>query len=123
MNRKDIIKYLKKYNFNPKKYLVIGGAAMVLYGFKDETRDINIATTKEYKKELIKNYNSVIEDLENDTYMIDDTISFGSNNYKRRKEYIEGFPVIEVVDLIFMKKKLNRPKDRKDLKIIFDKLK
>ncbi len=123
MNRKDIIKYLKKYNFNPKKYLVINGAAMVLYGFKEETPNIDIATTKEYKTELLKTYNCVLENMENDTYLIDDIISFGNNNYKRNKEYIECFPVIKLTDLILLKQKLNRPKDKRDLKIIFDKLK
>ena len=54
MNRKEIIKELKKYNLDPKKYIVISGAAMVLYGFKDETPDIDISVTKEYKKELSK---------------------------------------------------------------------
>ena len=40
-------------------------------------------------------------------------------NYKRRREYIEGFPVSTIEDLIDLKVKLNRAKDRKDLKLIF----
>lgn len=123
MNRKDIIRELKKYNFNPKKYIVTSGAAMVLYGFKDETTDIDIATTKEYKKELLKKYNCKLENIEKDAYMIDDVVNFEANYYKRRREYIEGFPVMQVMDIIMLKQKLNRPKDRKDLKLIFDHLK
>ena len=122
MNRKEIINYLKKYNFNPKKYIVISGAAMVLYGFKDDTPDIDIAVTKEYKKELLKKYNCVLENIENDSYMIDDVINFGENFYKRRREYIEGFPVMKPMDIVDLKRKLNRAKDKKDLKLIFDKI-
>lgn len=122
MNRKEIINYLKKYNFNPKKYIVISGAAMVLYGFKDDTPDIDIAVTKEYKKELLKNYNCVLENVETDSYMIDDVINFGENFYKRRREYIEGFPVMKPMDIVDLKRKLNRAKDKKDLKLIFDKI-
>ena len=122
MNRKEIINYLKKYNFNTKKDIVISRAAMVLYGFKDDTPDIDIAVTKEYKKELLKNYNCVLENVETDSYMIDDVINFGENFYKRRREYIEGFPVMKPMDIVDLKRKLNRAKDKKDLKIIFDKI-
>ena len=72
MNRKEIIKELKKYNLDPKKYIVISGAAMVLYGFKDETPDIDISVTKEYKKELLKKFDCVLENPETDSYIIDD---------------------------------------------------
>lgn len=123
MNRKEIIKYLKKYNLDPKKYIIISGAAMVLYGFKEETPDIDIAVTKEYKKELLSKYNCVLENPETDAYIIDDTLNFGNNFYKRRKEYVEGFPVMNIDDLIETKMKLNRAKDRKDLKLIFSHMK
>ena len=96
---------------------------MVLYGFKDETNDIDIAVTKEYMKELLKNYDCVIENMETEAYMIDDIINFGTNFYSRKKEYVEGFPVSSIDDLIELKRKLNRAKDKKDLKLIFDKLK
>ncbi len=122
MNRKEIINYLKKYNFDPKKYIVISGAAMVLYGFREETSDIDIAVTKDYKKKLLKEYKCFLENIESDSYMIDDIINFGDNYYKRRREYIEGFPVQKVMDLIDLKRKLNRAKDKKDLKLIFEKM-
>lgn len=123
MNRKEIIKELKNYNLDPKKYVVISGAAMVLYGFKDETPDIDIGVTKEYKKELLKKYDCVLENPETDAYIIDDVLNFGSYFYKRRREYIEGFPVMLVEDIIELKRKLNRTKDKKDLKLIFEHMK
>ena len=122
MNRKEIIKYLKKYNFDPKKYIIISGAAMVLYGFKEDTPDIDISVTKEYKKELLKNFNCVLENPKTDAYMIDNIVNFGSNYYKRRRDYVEGFPVQRVEDLISLKMKLNRKKDKADLKEIFKKI-
>ena len=123
MNRKEIIEELKKYKLNPKKYIIISGAAMVLYGFKEETPDIDIAVTKDYKKELLSKYECVLENPETDAYIIDDTLNFVTNHYKRRREYIEGFPVLTVEDLIFSKQKMNRKKDREDLKLIFKHMK
>ena len=48
LNKKDIISILDKYNLDNKKYVVISSAAMVLYGIKESTKDIDIAVTKEY---------------------------------------------------------------------------
>lgn len=126
MNRKEIIKTLKKYNFNPKKYLIISGAALVLYGLREETPSIDITTTKEYLKELLKEYDCILERVNKDgsaCYIIDDVINIGASYYSRRKEYIEKFPVQTIEDLIKLKQKLNRPKDRKDLKSIFEYIK
>ncbi len=126
MNREEILKILKKYNLDAKKYVVISGAAMVLYGFKDETPDIDIAVTKSYYKELLEKYDCVLENIDkngNKAYLIDDTINFGINYYSRSKEYIEKIPVQRLKDLISLKQKLNRKKDREDLKLIFEKMK
>ncbi len=126
MNREQILKILKKYNFNPKKYVVISGAAMVLYGFREETPDIDIAVTKEYYKELLEKYDCVLENIDkngNKAYLIDDIVNFGTNYYCRSKEYIENIPVQRLKDLISLKQKLNRTKDKKDLKLIFEKMK
>ena len=54
MNKKEIIKILKKYNFDNKKYIVISGASMVLQGVKNNTNDIDIAVTKDYYDYLLK---------------------------------------------------------------------
>ena len=126
MQRDEIIKLLKKYNFNPNKYLVVGGAALILYGLRDKTNTIDITTTKSYLNELLKQYDCVLERVNKDgtaCYLIDDVINIGASYYKRRREYIEGFPVQTIDDLIELKQKLNRPKDRKDLKAIFEYIK
>ena len=123
MNRVDIIKTLKKYNFDPKKYMVIGGAAMVLYGLRDETSSVDITVSKDYLKELLKKYTCVLERVNKDgsaCYIIDDIVNVGASYYSRRKDYIEKFPIQTFEDLIKLKQKLNRPKDRRDLKLIFD---
>lgn len=122
MNKEMIINEIKKYNIDPKKYIIISGAAMVLYGFKEETRDIDIATTKSLKKELLNKYNCEIENVECDSYMIDNIINFGTNYYKRRRNYIDGLPVQKVEDLIQLKKSLNREKDKNDLTSIYRKI-
>ncbi len=122
MNKTQIIEKLKEYNFDPRKYIVISGAAMVLYGFKEETNDIDISVTKEYMKYLLKNYDCVIENKEKNAYMIDNVINFGTNYYKKRRNYINEIPTQKKEDLIELKKLLNREKDIIDLSKIISKM-
>ena len=125
MKRNEIIEVLKKYSLDLKRYVVISGAAMVIYGFKEETGDIDIAVTKDYEEELLKNYNAVLENVDpngNNAYMINDIINFGSNYYSNEREYVDGIPVQRVEDIIKLKKMLNRDKDIKDLESIYSHL-
>ena len=122
MNREYIINKLKEYNFDPNEYIVISGAAMVLYGFKEKTHDIDISCTKRYTNKLLKNYDCTLEYEHSDgnkAYMIDNIVNFGPNYYSKNKNYIEGIPVQRVEDIIKLKKSLNREKDLKDLELIY----
>ena len=53
LNRKEILKVIKKYDLDTSKFIVISGAAMVLLGIKEETQYIDIATTKDYYEFLL----------------------------------------------------------------------
>ena len=123
MNREEIIQKLKEYKLDINEYIVISGAAMVLYGFKEETRDIDISTTLEYKKYLLDHFNCELENKESDAYMIDNILNFGINYYSEDKIFIDGIPTQKVEDIIKLKKFLNRDKDKKDLQLIYKKKK
>lgn len=122
MNKKEIIRILKKYNFDTKEYVVISGACMVLHGIKEETSDIDIAVSKKYYKFLLKNYNCEFERINEfgeKIYFIDDIINFGKTYYSKNIEYIDDIPILNIDELIKLKRNLNRKKDIKDLKLIY----
>ncbi|MBR1413135.1 MAG: hypothetical protein IJ574_00495 [Bacilli bacterium] len=124
LNKKDIISILDKYNLDNKKYVVISSAAMVLYGIKESTKDIDIAVTKEYYQYLLNNYNCTYErtnELGNKVYFIDDIINFGIDYYTDY-EIINNIQVQTIDEIIKLKKELNRPKDIKDIKLIEKKM-
>ena len=121
MKRNEIIDKLKKYNLDSTRYIVISGAAMVLYGIKEETPDIDISVDISLGKELLNNYDAKIEKINNDgtkTYIINDELNFGINYYTENKGYIEDIPVQTVEDILFLKQMLNREKDKKDIELI-----
>ena len=118
MNRKEIIEKLKQYNFDKSNYIVISGAAMVLLGIKDKTSDIDIAVTQDYNDYLVDNYNVTfdrINEYNEPVYFIDNIINFAVTYYSDKKEYVEDIPVQNVNDILRLKKRLNREKDKIDI--------
>ena len=114
----DIIRILHEYNLDSNKYVVIADAAMVLYGLKEYSRDIDISVSDDYYGELLsqnsctfKEVNSLGECI----FFIDDIINFGKTYYDNEKNVIAGIPVLTANKVLKIKEKLGREKDKTDL--------
>lgn len=122
-NKDDILKTLNIYNFEPKDYIVISGAALVLQNVKEYTSDIDITVSNELYANLLKKYNCSFEKkIDNySVWFIDDIINF-SNHYYGKIEYIElfGYKVQTIDSVLKSKKDLNRSKDKKDIQYIMN---
>lgn len=119
MNKREIIERLAQLNLDPEEYWLITGAAMVLYGFKGTTGDIDLGCTSRLADELeargfpVK----VMEDRTRRIELLEDVEIFEDWLEDRVIRY-EGIPVVSVEGLIQMKKKLGREKDLKDILLI-----
>ena len=121
MNKKDIINTLNKYNFDNNNYIVISGAAMVLYGIKDTTSDIDIAVSDKYYNYLLNKYRCTfdrINEYNEKVYFIDNIINFARTYYTNNKEYKNDIPVQSIEKLLELKQYLNRDKDKIDIEKI-----
>ena len=118
MNKIEIVNILNKYNFDKNRYMVISGASMVLQGIKEETKDIDIAVTIDYRKELLNKYKCEFErkNLDCDVYFIDEIIKF-SKNYFNQDEIImyENIPIQNLDGIKKLKLSIGRDKDLKDI--------
>ena len=47
MNKHEIMETIRSFPYDPKDYWVVAGAAMVLYGFREEASDIDLGCTTE----------------------------------------------------------------------------
>src|SRR5574344_1834873 len=116
MNRIDIINTLHKYELNNTKYMVLSGAAMVLYGIKDSTDDIDISLDDTYYDELLTKYDCVLEMGKDDVYYIDNVINFGRDYYNKEDiVYVDNIPVQSIDAIIKLKKSLNRDITKVDM--------
>lgn len=119
MNKDKIISILNQYDFDKNNFYVISGAALVLLNVIEKTKDIDICVSKEYYRQLLKEYNCVFErtnEYGNDTYMIDNVINFGISFMPNDYEIISDYKVASLKDCYKLKLFLNREKDKELLK-------
>ena len=126
MNKKEIINTLSKYNFDKNKFCIISGAELVLLGFIENTKDIDIAVTEDYYSNLLKDYNCIFErtnEFNKDCYIIDNVINCGVSFMPNEFEIINGYKVAALESCYKLKLFLNRPKDKEIIKKLQQNLK
>ena len=116
MNRREITEALAAFPYDRGEYWVVAGAAMVLYGIRPKTGDVDLGCSR-----------ALADRLEADGYLYrkrdDGTrwFRFGTDIeifeewLYDRTETVGGFRVISIEGLIEMKMALGREKDLRDI--------
>lgn len=119
MNRNDIIVRLKQLNMDPSEYWLITGGAMVLYGLREVTHDIDLGCTTKLADELAtRGYSVTLQDDGTRKILIGEDVEIFENWLYDRVIALDGIPVISLDGLIAMKKALGREKDLTDIRLI-----
>ena len=119
MNKVEIKAILSDFPYETDEYWIITGSAMVLYGIREETSDIDMGCTSD-----------MADKLEAEGYL-DHRSADGKRCFKYGKSIeifedwlrdsvgtIDGLPVISIKGLIEMKQELGREKDKRDIELI-----
>ncbi|WP_017415305.1 hypothetical protein [Clostridium tunisiense] len=117
--KEDIIKILKEMNLPLNQYWITSGAALVIHGVKDTTRDIDLGCTTELVEAFLKKgcKCKVVEDNSR-IVEVNDNIEILENWFVEKIEFIEGLPVGTLESIKKQKAELGREKDMKDIKLI-----
>ena len=119
MNRKELIRRVDELSFLRDGCWLLAGGAMVLYGLRESTADIDLGCTKLLADQL-EQAGFPTECMPDDTRRISyapDIEIFEDWLYDGVTE-VEGIPVITLTGLIEMKKALGREKDWRDICLI-----
>ena len=118
-DKQSLLLRLSELSFSKTEYWVVAGAAMVLHGFRSQTRDIDLGCTTRLADELVRQGYKVIrcEDGSRKILYADD-IEIFENWIEDTVEIAEGVPVVSAEGLLQMKKKLGREKDLADIALI-----
>ena len=114
MNKLEIFKELEKLDLPKDKYIVISGASLVVQDIIDEIDDIDLTCSKEFYDELDWPTRIGAFGVE---FKYKDCFEIGCN----LPEYqdivlINGYRFLSLEDCLEIKKRLNRPKDKKLVK-------
>ncbi len=119
LNKEEIIRLLKEAAFDAGEYWVTSGAAMVLYGIRDVTRDIDLGCTSKLADELEgRGYPSEVLSDGSRRIVFSEEIELFENWIEDQAVLLEGIPAVSLKGLIRMKEKLGREKDRNDILLI-----
>ena len=119
MKRKDILERLDAFPYPSEDWWVITGAAMVLYGMRETTHDIDICCSKAMADRLERE-GIPPTSAENGkrSFRIGEDIEIFEDWFTGPLSRIGGYNVLSPEGLIEMKRQLNRPKDIADIRLI-----
>lgn len=119
MIKADIIKRIIELNFPVNEYWLITGGAMVLYGLKDTTNDIDLGCSK-FLADMLEQSGYPTTKLSDGTrkFMVADDIEIFEDWLFDNVEIRDGISIISLKGLLEMKRSLGREKDIKDIELI-----
>lgn len=122
LDKKQIIARLEELHLDDTKYWLITGGAMVLYGLREQTSDIDLGCTSDLA-DLLQQEGFPVERMPDGTrkIVVAEDVEIFENWLKDKVERFEGVPVISIQGLIEMKRALGREKDFRDIQLILEK--
>ena len=119
MDRREILDRLRAFPYDRGEYWVITGAAMVLYGFREQTADIDLGCSAALADRL-EAEGVPFRRMTNGKrwFRYADAVELFEGWLRGSVETVEGFPVISLEGLLDMKRELGREKDKKDIELI-----
>ncbi len=119
MTKNEIIERINKFPYERTDFWLITGAAMVLYGIKEETADIDMGCNKKMADRLQKEgFLYKYTESGNRWFKVGGDIEIFENWLNDTVTRIDGIPVITLKGMLDMKKELGRDKDFKDIALI-----
>ncbi|MBR4158123.1 MAG: hypothetical protein IKR07_04325 [Oscillospiraceae bacterium] len=123
MNREDIRNKLLTLPFERKDYWLVTGGAMVWYGFRSETNDVDLGCTKELADRLeAEGIPFAVMENGKRRFRFSEDIELFESWMQGETAETDGFSVVSVVGLISMKRALGRDKDIRDVELILNQL-
>lgn len=118
MRAKDIRRRLAELALDTNEYRINAGGAMVLYGLREETHDLDIWCTKKLGDALAQR--CAFETAPDGTrrFVPAPDVEIYENMQPGETVFLDGIPVASLRDVLAFKHSLNREKDQKDIAVL-----
>lgn len=117
MTRADILERLRALDWPADEYWLVAGGAMVMYGLRPETHDLDLGCTTARADALAAAgvpYKEM-EDGSGRWFSVSGDVEVFENWLMDRVELVDGVPVVSLKGLREMKRALGREKDLRDV--------
>ncbi len=119
MNKAELIRILRALPYDPAEYWLVAGGAMVLYGLREETADVDLGCSAALADRLAaEGHPFRLTSDGRRTFHIGGELEVFEGWYADRITSFEGVPVVSLRGLLEMKRALGREKDLRDVKRI-----
>lgn len=120
MNKVDVLKRVDSLNLDYNDYCIISGGALVLYGIRPETEDVDIFINENGFNKLKEKYEIISKEYKyKDLYGIGSDVELLLREFDRSIVYeIDGYPVLKLEEVLKWKVDNHRDKDLKDIELI-----
>lgn len=119
LKKADILRILGEYGFSKDEYWVMTGAALVLQGVREETRDIDLGVTRGLFERLKAQGHASLTDKDGDRKIeLDEYTEIFPEWRAQALETIEGVPCATLESTMRIKTQLGREKDLRDIERI-----
>ncbi len=116
MNKKEYIQKLDLLNLDKKRYCIISGGTMLLYGLKEATEDIDIKVKPDYFLELKNRYQFKKSPKYDYLYELDESTEVAVLDYDDADvRFVDGYPVESLELQLRWMVEHNRPKDKEKI--------
>ena len=118
-DRDALLQRIQELPFPKEEYWLLSGGAMVLYGFRPRTHDVDLGCTSRLADHLEQQGYAVSYRPDGTRKIVyADDVELFENWLDGTVERVSGVPVVSVEGLIQMKQKLGREKDMRDIALI-----
>ena len=119
MDKRELLALLKAFPYSPDDYWIVAGGAMVMYGIRPQTHDIDLGCNKTMADSLEENGYLVRTNPDGRRYFrYSDDIEISEGWLNDTFDKVDGYNVISIKGLLEMKRELGREKDKRDIALI-----
>ena len=117
MTKADILEKLRTLDWPTDEYWLVAGGAMVLYGLRAETHDLDLGCTTA-RADALEAAGVPYKEMEDGSgrwFSVSRDVEVFENWLMDRVELVDGVPVVSLKGLREMKRALGREKDLRDV--------
>lgn len=118
MKAEDIRRRLGELALDSNEYRINAGGAMVLYGLREETHDLDIWCTKKLGDELARRCEAQTFPDGTRRFVPAPDVEIYENMLPGETVFLDGIPVAPLEDVLALKLSLNREKDQRDIAVL-----